>query len=282
MRFIRSFAFIIVLLTGLSIAPSQTEASSVDFFLSFSAYHPAAHYYHRRPYYYRPYYRPYYYGYQYRPYYYGYSGYSYYPGWGEVRAEVKPQNAKVYLDGDYVGISDDFDGWWQTLPLSPGKHRLVFRAPGFAPYAVNIRVLPGRDYHIKYEMTPGDDVMDEREMQLPRDETQRSYPRDQYRKPESYREPERDEFRSRPPESRDMESSRLPLALHVEPGDATIYIDGNYYGTANENGGTEIRVLLPVGMHRIEVVRPGYDSFAQDVNVAKDGENRLNITLQKK
>ena len=79
-------------------------------------------------------------------------------------------------------------------------------------------------------------------------------------------------------ESRDQR----PLILHIEPPDATVYVDGNYYGTANENGRNEIQILLPAGAHRIEVVRPGFESYSQDLTVGGNQDNRINIVLQKK
>lgn len=257
-----------------------------------------------------------YYGYPYAwgyPYYgYGY-GYPYYagPGYygypvGSVRTEIKPQSAQIFVDGGYVGKADDYDGWWQRLDLEPGPHRVVFRAPGFQPYLVDIRVAPGQDVHLKYQMVAGNDAIDQKDMVLPRSEYQnrgynrpynRPYPPDQrdqqyQRRPpdnQGQYQPMPDE--NQPPEDNDQgyygdnqyqDRDQRPLILHVEPSDATIYVDGKYYGTANDNGRSEIQVLLPPGNHRIEVVRPGYESFSQDIMVSKDQDNHVNVILRKK
>jgi len=292
----RNFLIVaMMILAAISLFPEKAQASSVGFFLGFSSYHPY-HYYHYRYYpryhYYRPY--PYYYGwwyyqpYYYSPYYYGPYGYYSYRGYGSVRAEVKPQNTRVYVDGDYVGVADDFDGWWQRLDLEPGRHRIVFRAPGYAPYAVTMRILPGRDYHIKQQMQPGEDQIAEQDMRLERKYEQEDSPRNE--RPRDYPDWESERRRSREPEPRsepeaqaEPERDQRPtLTLEVEPSDATVYIDGNYYGTADLNGQGEIQVLLPQGVHRIEVVRPGYESFSQDVNVVQGQQNRLTITLKKR
>ena len=105
-----------------------------------------------RPYYYRPYfYNPFWgyagwypyagwyggygfgfgfswgagYGYPYG-YPYGYYGY----GWGydpaaSIRIQATPREAQVYVDGYFVGIVDDYDGFSQRLRLVPGEHELV-------------------------------------------------------------------------------------------------------------------------------------------------------------
>ncbi len=250
--------------------------------------------------YYRPYwgygYYPYsfgYYGYYgapnyYRPYSYG-SYYSY--GYGEIRLEIKPKTAKVYVDGDYVGVVDDYDGWWQRLNIEPGKHRIVVREAGFVPYTETVRLLPGNDNHIKIQMQPGDDVIQERDMRLERKDD--GYPDrhrdDQYqnRSPQPYggqkqqdREPENRKPYADDDRDNQYQPERPAFVLQVEPRDATVYIDGNYYGNADTDSSGEVQVLLPPGMHKVEVVRPGYESFSQDVDTGKEG--RLVVKLQKK
>lgn len=285
-------------------------------------------YHHRYPYYgyyyspfYRPYFSPYYYPYGFGlgygfGYGYGYGyGYGspryggyYYRGYGEVRAEVKPKEAKVYVDGDYVGEVDDFDGWWQRMELEPGRHRIVFRAPGYRPYAVTLRVLPGQDYHIKQQLQPGDDTIPDSDMRLQdRDYDQdygsrnrkyrdRDYD-DQYRdrsyKRERNREYDRNEndengeyedrYESDNPNEDQSQSDKHAIMLQVQPTDATIYVDGDYYGTADVNASGEVQILLPAGVHRIEIVRPGYESYSKEIHVnGQYKEERIVISLKKK
>ena len=333
MSFARIITFTALFFTGIALLPQEAAASSsVGFFLGVNRYHHGYYNHFYRPYYRPNFYRPYFGGF-YNPYYYG-SGYGYgygYPGsyyrrayLAEIRTEVKPQDARVYIDGDYVGVADDFDGWWQRLEVPPGRHRLTFRSPGFAPYVIDIRVYPGRDAHIKYEMRPGQDQIAELEMRLPREEYSRRddgpdryEDTDRYRRRDSYRDQsdrdryqrrERDRYDDRDRQygdrdkryddrdtrredkpyfgeqqgSRERDSNRRTFTLNIEPPDATIYIDGNYYGTANDNGGPTLQILLAEGVHRVEVVRPGYASFSQDITVSRSGENHLSITLQKK
>jgi hypothetical protein len=301
MSTLRIFAFTALFFSAISFIPQEAQANSG---IGFSVgYHPRHHYYrpyYYRPYYYRPYYYPFYGGF-YHPYSFGYGyAYPYYNYYvASIRTEVKPEEANVFVDGDYAGVADDFDGWWQRLDVEPGRHRLVFRAPGFAPYVVDIHAAPGRDAHIKYEMVPGEDQIADLEMRLPQEENrpygddpQRQYRRREYRRPpppgydqdryeerDRYREEDRNQYDDR---DSGYNSNRSSLLLNVDPPDATVYIDGNYYGTANENGRGQIRVLLPEGVHRVEVVRPGFNSYSQDVTISREGENQLTISLEKK
>lgn len=251
------------------------------------------------PYAYAPYYAPYSYGYSYL---------------GEVRTEVKPQKAQVYVDSGYVGTADSFDGWWQRLNLEPGNHRLVFRAVGFKPYVIDLKIVPGQDYHIKYEMEPGQDSITEQEMRPEPDQNaDKGYDRgyrdqDRYRGNDQYgndqyRDRENDQYRDRDydqdqndrnqnyderrpserygnePRSNEQRSNQRTLTLQVQPSDATVYIDGTYYGPGE---GGNIQVMLPDGSHKIEVVRPGYETFTKDVNVGANSTSSVTIMLQKK
>lgn len=232
------------------------------------------------------------------PYYsYPYDAASYY-GYGEVRTEIKPNKAQVFIDGGFVGMVDSFDGWWQRLNVEPGTHRLVFRAPGFAPYVVDLRILPGVEYQLKYQMQPGDDNISEQDM-LPKDTGDRRRDDDRYqdRGPSPYPDQDRDSDRApnpnydpRRPSERynhggdvtmqpQQNSGRRQMTLQVQPADATVYIDGTYYGTSD---GGQVQVTLGDGPHKIEVVRPGYESFEKDIQVNENSVSSMTIMLQKK
>jgi len=61
-----------------------------------------------------------------------------------IKTDVEPDEARVYVDGRYVGTADDFDGIPRLLHVTPGRHRVTFRLPGYAPYTVVVRARPGR------------------------------------------------------------------------------------------------------------------------------------------
>ena len=74
-----------------------------------------------------PYYGPYY-----GPVYRHYGPYdSRPPVWAAIDADVSPEEARVYLDGKYIGIADDFDGYPDYLYLRRGHYRLEFKLDGY-------------------------------------------------------------------------------------------------------------------------------------------------------
>jgi hypothetical protein len=69
-------------------------------------------------------------------------------------------------------------------------------------------------------------------------------------------------------------SSRLPL--DVRPADATIYVDGQFRGTA----ASDPVLLLTPGRHTVELARPGFRSEQRVVDVGSGEGRTLSITLQ--
>jgi len=57
------------------------------------------------------------------------------------------------------------------------------------------------------------------------------------------------------------------VSFGLNPGDADIYVDGEYIGNARDFSGAAQPLTLSAGMHRIELQAPGYDPLVFDVNV---------------
>jgi hypothetical protein len=98
---------------------------------------------------YDPFWGPYYpwYGY---PYGYGYD-YSA-AAIGDVRTEVKPKDAQVYVDGYFAGVADDFDGTFQRLHVAPGGHTITFYLDNYRTVTQNVYVRPDSTAKLKITM----------------------------------------------------------------------------------------------------------------------------------
>ena len=59
---------------------------------------------------------------------------------GELRLKVKPKDASVYVDGDYVGSVDDFDGLFQRLSIARGPHHIEIQADGYSPLELDVQI----------------------------------------------------------------------------------------------------------------------------------------------
>lgn len=211
-------------------------------------------------------YSPYYYSgfYGYSPYQHRY-GYSAYRG-GSVRVLVDPNEARVYVDGYYAGIADDFDGIFQRLHLAPGRHDITLKLEGYRTHRVKLFVPYDHTIKLHHKMVrgTGEDVSE-----------------DVVGRPEDYarydeRDEDLDEMDARDRRS-DQDLDRALVRLDVEPPDASVYVDGAFRGT-----GRELRRLrLVPGRHRIEVVRPGYRTVEREVEVRPGQTLDLEIDLQR-
>ena len=88
---------------------------------------------------------------------YGYAGPRYYGSsiyYGDIRLQVRPRNAAVYVDGYYAGIVDDFDGVFQRLTLEVGPHEIELEAPGLAPQIFDVYVDPARTVNLRTDLYP--------------------------------------------------------------------------------------------------------------------------------
>jgi hypothetical protein len=61
---------------------------------------------------------------------------------GELRLDVSPRHAQVYVDGYYAGTVDDFDGAFQALKLQPGPYQIEIVAPGYETLVFDVRISP--------------------------------------------------------------------------------------------------------------------------------------------
>ncbi|MCX6545229.1 MAG: hypothetical protein NTV05_12575 [Acidobacteria bacterium] len=63
-------------------------------------------------------------------------------GYGGMSFLIDPDDAAVYVDGQFIGIARDFDG--QPVPLAAGMHEIELQAEGCEPVAFDITVRPGQ------------------------------------------------------------------------------------------------------------------------------------------
>ena len=63
--------------------------------------------------------------------------------YGGLRITGAPREARVFADGYYVGIVDDFDGVFQHLNLEVGPHHIEIQLDGYAPVAFDVNIRPG-------------------------------------------------------------------------------------------------------------------------------------------
>ena len=241
------------------------------------------------------------------PYYWGTWGYPYhYPAvvysggaerLGALDLDVAPERAQVFLDGQYLGVCDDFDGFPEYLWLEPGTYDLVFFHEGYRTVAHQVTVRAGLMIDFNDRMVPGESVRPEdlpskstvrREERLRRDrETAAEARAAEAAREEAWRtrrEPIREveaEIAEAPaPGPLDARGEPGRLQLRVEPMDASIYLDGRFLGTGEELARLRSSLLVDAGKHRLEIVRPGYESVEKEFVATPGEEVVLKLVLE--
>lgn len=72
---------------------------------------------------------------------------------GELRLDVSPRHAQVFVDGYYAGIVDDFDGAFQAIKLAPGDYRIEIVAPGYETLSFDVRITPSQKIRYRGELS---------------------------------------------------------------------------------------------------------------------------------
>ena len=244
-------------------------------------YYYAPYYY--RPVYYAPYYSgfywgvgwgaygwyppPYYWQYPYPPYPYGYSDES------ALRVQVKPTDAEVYIDGYFVGVVDSYDGMFQRLHLPPGEHVVEIFHERYRPLREPMRFAPRETYELKRQLeplAPGDPAP----VRPKPDPSARPADREAHE-----RRPQRDDrVEPSPREAGTPSSDSGAVAFRIQPGGATVLIDGEKW--EGPNGSERLVVHLSEGAHRVEIQKEGYRPFVTEVRVRRGETVPLNISLR--
>ena len=285
----------------------------------------SGHHHHSGGYYYGgyyPYHYPYGWGnYGFWPGYYGWwwwggypsYGYGNYPSGGYYERDragaldfdVAPARTEVYLDGEYVGKVDGFDGWPRYLWLPKGTYDVVLYLDGYKTVARQISVYPGSVIQIDDRLEPGESVRPEdpvsksterRDERLRYEEERRERmdrgdddsdedwrdrvrrDRGRMRDRDDYAERDRNDGREGRDDRGSEEKGRL--VLDVEPEDASVYLDGRFVGTGSELA--LMRDGLPVspGEHRLAIVRPGRKAEEREFDVEAGEEVEIEVELE--
>jgi hypothetical protein len=73
----------------------------------------------------------------------------------EIKLDVKPNRAAVFVDGVFVGHVAEFEGIGKALLVSPGQHAIRITLPGYQTFDTSIDLVANQKSEIKTEMPKG-------------------------------------------------------------------------------------------------------------------------------
>lgn len=176
----------------------------------------------------------------------------------DMRILATPKDAKVYVDGYYVGLVDDFDGVFQHLSLPPGGHDITLYREGYRTVTRQIYLQPAHTFKLREQMAP-----------VAPGEASAPPPAP----PASAAPPP-------PEEGAPGEASNFgALSIHVQPADAEVLIDGERWdGTPDR---ARLIVQVADGRHHVEIRKDGYRPYEADVDVRRGETRAVNVSLSR-
>jgi hypothetical protein len=220
---------------------------------------------------------------RYPPAYPGYLAYRYAQRESNLRIDVRPKDASVYVDGYFAGKVDDFDGRFQRLHVEPGEHEVVIYRDGYRSLRRQLYLSADATRTIVGTLEllgPGDiqeppPVPPDRERAVPGDEPPPG--------PRRGAMPRRGRSGAPPAPPRrapDDVSRYATLSIQVRPGGGTIRIDGEQWDAPG--GDERLIVQVTEGHHLVEVERDGYEPFSTEIDARRGDTTPVNISLRRR
>jgi len=204
-------------------------------------------------------------------------GYPYFPIFddrAEVRLLVTPKEAAVYVDGYYAGIVDDFDGFAQSLPLSPGGHDIALYLEGYRTVHQELFLTRNKSYKVRYALVHAG--AGEQSEAPPMAPPVPPPPPGSATLPRTIR-PGAPQLELPAQTVASAAAGFGTLALRVQPADADVLIDGEKW-TASQIG-ERLNVQVTAGVHHIVIQKSGYRTFTGDITVQPDASTPMNVSL---
>ena len=73
----------------------------------------------------------------------------------ELKIAATPSRAAVFVDGQYAGHVDEFDGVGKAMLLTPGQHRLHIALPGYLPFDTMVDLRSQQKLKIQTDLVKG-------------------------------------------------------------------------------------------------------------------------------
>jgi hypothetical protein len=73
----------------------------------------------------------------------------------QVKIDVTPDRAAVFLDGAFAGSVSDFKGVGRAMLIAPGKHKIKIDLAGYRPFETEINLLPNQKMTVKTDLVQG-------------------------------------------------------------------------------------------------------------------------------
>jgi hypothetical protein len=77
------------------------------------------------------------------------------PATGELKISATPERAVVFVDDQFAGPVNEFDGLGKAMLLTPGPHRVRIALPGYLPFETTVDLRPRQKLKIQTALVKG-------------------------------------------------------------------------------------------------------------------------------
>ncbi len=74
---------------------------------------------------------------------------------GELKIAANPNRAAVFVDDQFAGHVNEFEGVGKAMLLTPGQHQVRIALPGYLPFQTVVDLRPGQKLKIETELAKG-------------------------------------------------------------------------------------------------------------------------------
>jgi PEGA domain len=74
---------------------------------------------------------------------------------GEIKLEVTPDRAAVFVDGHFAGTVNQFRGAGRAMLIAPGNHHIKIDLVGYQPFETDVTLLAKQKITVKTVLAPG-------------------------------------------------------------------------------------------------------------------------------
>lgn len=203
--------------------------------------------------------------------------FGYAPDRGALDLNVQPDQAEIFIDGELVGVADQYDGFPRYLWLPAGDRRLVIHLPGYRPVVREYTLVPGEVIDIDLRLERGESPpLEEILYRRKRDDVATTPELAVEERPTPSTAAD-DSWRRRRPQV--AENASASLLLEVTPKDAAVYLDDRLLGSGEDLGRLHAALIVAPGTHRLVVVRPGYKKHEATLSLGAAEETTLRVEL---
>jgi hypothetical protein len=73
----------------------------------------------------------------------------------QIKIDVTPDRAAVFVDGKFAGSVSDFKGVGKAMLIAPGKHKIKIDLAGYRPFETDVDLLPNQKMTVKTDLVEG-------------------------------------------------------------------------------------------------------------------------------